>query len=91
MAHVPKKRKYFKQYCPHCDQEVAQSTWYLHYSQCFDPGTSTWEKDSRKPCETLHFNFDSGSSGYEESDKYVQSGLSNFSFDDMDLEFDNVS
>jgi len=42
--------------------------------------------------ETLDFNFDSGSSGCEESDKDVQSDLSNFSFgDDLDLEFHNVS
>ena len=41
----PKRRKYNKLYCPHCEQEVSKSTWYVHHSQFYDERRKTWQKD----------------------------------------------
>lgn len=32
-AMEPKRRKFNKLYCQHCEQEVSKSTWYVHHNQ----------------------------------------------------------
>ena len=45
MAHQDKKRKYEREYCPHCNEQVSKSTWYLHYGQFFNRTTGVWENE----------------------------------------------
>ena len=78
MEPKPKKRKYNKLYCPHCELEVSKSTWYVHHSQFYDQVNKTWLKDVRRTTEAdQDFNF--GSS--DENDDNER--LSNF-FDEYE-------
>ena len=54
-ATVKKRRLYEKLHCPHCEESVSKSTWYIHYSQFFNPSTGQWEKKVK--CEKPGFNF----------------------------------
>lgn len=56
MARVPEAKRL---YCPHCDSNIAKSTWYRHYSQYYNPATDAW-KTSNKSLEA-DFQFDTSS------------------------------
>ena len=80
MEPMPKKRKYGKLYCPHCELEVSKSTWYVHHSHFYDQVTKTWLKDVRRTTEAADQDFDFGSS--DETDMESDE-VSNF-FDEYD-------
>ena len=40
-----KIRKFNKLYCPHCEQDVSKSVWYVHHGQFYDEVRKTWRKD----------------------------------------------
>ena len=54
----PKRRKFNKLYCQHCEQEVSKSTWYVHHGQFYDKVRKTWRKDpglTSTPEQDFHF------------------------------------
>ena len=69
-----KKRKYSKQYCFHCRNQVSKSTWYRHYNQFYDPVNDKWEVSQYEQ----PFKFDSSSDENSEGDSPPHHGL-NFS------------
>ena len=68
MESVPKKRKYNKLYCPHCELEVSKSTQYIHHSHFYDQVAKTWLKDVRRTTEAADQDFDFGSSDETDMD-----------------------
>lgn len=63
----PKRRKYNKLYCPHCEQEVSKSTWYVHHSQFYDEVRKSWRKENTSIAMPDQ-EFDFGSSDEFEDD-----------------------
>ena len=61
MRMEPKRRKFNKLYCQHCEQEVSKSTWYVHHNQFYDEVRKTWRKDPSLT-STPEQDFDFGSS-----------------------------
>ena len=51
---LAKKRKYIKQFYPHCSCNVSKSTWYEHYSKYFNTSSNQWEKSAGSGSQ---FNF----------------------------------
>ena len=87
MAHVQKKRKYEREFCPHCNKEVSKSTWYLHYNQFFNQATGLWKRDTGgDEIRHIHPSFKFSPSSTESSDDNSVDEFCFEQFSDMDNE-----
>ena len=90
MSSAPKARKYDTIFCPHCDRDVAKSTWYLHHRKFFNKTRGEWEKEVNVPCQRPNFNFDENrESDTSSSENDGNDNISDHSFmEDVDLQSD---
>lgn len=82
MARVPEAKRL---YCPHCDLNIAKSTWYHHYSQYYNPATDVW-KTANKSLES-DFQFDTSSDEGDENIVLPTENFTDFNDDTTEMVF----